>query len=122
MGRANTSNLKSGKRDRADLVIYFPTNGSSDPASCTSDCGATVAHTTTGVLTITLADTYLACEGSEAHLSMNAPNGSIATVQAIDLSAKTVVVYTLDASGSAADIAAHANNHVTVRLRMKLVA
>lgn len=120
MGRKTTWPLYAGDRELIDHTISFPTNGSSAPAAADvrSDCEATVARTTTGVYTITIHDKYLEIVSVGAHLQLDSPNGSVATVRSFSASSKTIVVHTV-VSGSAADVAANANNQVHVFVRAR---
>lgn len=98
----------------------FTTNGSSDPDSDNNTGkGWSVARTGTGELTVTLEDTYPALLSGNCSLGLNAAGDSQVQFGAIDVvTAKTIVIRTITA-GSAADIAANANNrvHFTLCLR-----
>lgn len=107
----------------------FATNSTSDPAAA-SHVGSyatemwTVAHSGTGYYTITFKPTMYQVVASTAHLQLNTPDGSIATIKSASISAGvlTVVVYTLSESGSAADIAANANNRVNFLVAVRLAS
>ena len=98
----------------------FTTNGSSDPDSDNNTGkGWSVARTGTGELTVTLEDTYPALLSGNCSLGLNAAGDSQVQFGAIDVvTAKTIVIRTITA-GSAANIAANANNrvHFTLCLR-----
>jgi len=98
----------------------FTTNGSSDPDSDNNTGkGWSVARTGTGELTVTLEDTYPALLSGNCTLALNAAGDSQVQFGAIDVvTAKTIVIRTITA-GSAANIAANANNrvHFTLCLR-----
>jgi len=98
----------------------FTTNGSSDPDSDNNTGkGWSVARTGTGEYTVTLEDTYPALLSGNCSLGLNAAGDSQVQFGAIDVvTAKTIVIRTITA-GSAANIAANANNrvHFTLCLR-----
>ena len=74
--------------------------------------GFTVARTTTGTYTITLDDVYPGYISAQCSLQHNGAGDKKLHFGAIDVSsAKTIVIYNIEGT-SAADLAAHANNHV----------
>jgi hypothetical protein len=103
--------------ERVELYGSFETNGSSNPIAI-KGFGYTVVHSATGKYTVTLSDSYADVEFAEAHLQMHTPDGSVATVGDISVSGRTIVIETLT-DGSAADIAANANNRVNFRLVLR---
>jgi len=107
------------------LTGIFWTNGSSAPTALVGSWISSVAHTATGVWTITMAEKFrgwVGLLGCDVSLSMNALGLSIVQFGAIDLDAGTVIIRAATESGgtlAAADIAANANNFISVTLRLK---
>jgi len=83
--------------------------------------GFTVARTSTGLFTVTLADTYPLLIAGDVSLQLAAGADLIVQLGAIDVaSAKTVQIRVWDISdGAVADIAANANNRINFVLVLK---
>jgi hypothetical protein len=76
-----------------------------------------VVKSATGLYTITLADKYVGLLNVQVVLE-GGQNGTSAKVQSADpISAKTVVVRTVDAAGANVDVTAAAKIHVTISLK-----
>lgn len=104
------------------LAGSFAPNGSS-AISATSNKGTgwSVAYTSTGLYTITLADTYTSLISATLGLQLAAGADTIIQLGAIDVSsAKTIQVRAWDISDAAvADIAANAANRINFCLVLK---
>lgn len=107
------------------LTGIFWTNAGSAPTTIVGNWISSVAHTATGVWTITMKEKYrgwIGLLGAQVSLSMNALGLSIIQFGAMDLDAGTIIIRAATESGgtlAAADIAANANNFISVTLHLK---
>lgn len=112
MAARNLAPVRSLNRDIVRIEGSFAPNGSSAvSASSRAGLGFTVARSGVGEFLVTFTDKFASYLFADAHLQMAAATDSVAQVGDIDLSAKTMEIHTLTA-GSAADIAANANNRI----------
>jgi hypothetical protein len=96
---------------------FAPNGGSAVSAASNKGKGWSVAHTSTGLFTITLEDVYPAMLSATATLQLATAADQFVQIGAIDLSAKTVQIRVWDVSAAAvADVAADANNRINFRL------
>lgn len=85
----------------------------------------TFLRTAQGVITLTL-DDPVRTDGywyPEVDLNMGTPNGSYAMITGVSQASNgiiTVTIGTFDSGHNAADIAAHASNVVTLKMRVKI--
>ena len=104
--------------------IFWP-DTASNPSDIIGNWIDSVAHSATGVWTITMKEKYrghIGLLGCQVSLSMNALGLSIIQFGAIDLAAGTIIIRAATESGgtlAAADIAANANNFIAVKLVLK---
>jgi len=90
----------------------FAPNGSSAISAASNEgLGWSVARTNTGLYTITFSDKYAALVSFDLTLQMNTPAAQVLCAGAFSQSGKTITI-TNFTSGSAADIAANANNRI----------
>lgn len=113
-----------GTIDQGAVLIQgsFAPNGSSAiDATQNSGHGWSVAHTSTGLFTITLQDAYIAMISSTVSLQLATGDDKILQVGAVDVvNAKTIQVRVWDISGAAvADIAANAGNRIHFSLILR---
>ena len=119
------NDVKTPHKGEVILAGYFYPNGSSTPATVRGSWIDSVAHTATGVWTITMKEKFrgwIGLLGAQVSLSMNALGLSIIQFGAMDLSAGTIIIRAATESGgtlAAADIAANANNIIFVTLNLK---
>ena len=108
-----------------ELVILagsFAPNGSSAvSAASNKGTGWSVAWTSTGLFTITLADSYPSLISATASLQLTSGDDKFLQFGAIDvLSAKTLQIRVWDVSGTAvSDVAADAGNRINFTLILK---
>lgn len=115
------NDVKSPHKGEIVLTGIFWTNADSNPASVIGSWISSVAHTDTGVWTITMKEKFrgwVGLLGAHVSLSMNAYADSNIQLGAMDLDAGTVIVRN-GTGGVAADIAANANNFISVTLHLK---
>lgn len=75
--------------------------------------GFTVARTSTGLFTITFANSYNSYLDFQATLQLAAADDKVAQLGTVDLTAKTAQIRVWDVSGAAvADVTANANNRI----------
>jgi hypothetical protein len=110
-------------RGKLEIGFSFPPNGASAVAasSIVQDASKpvlSVVRTAAGKYTITLNEYPGTLVGAKAHLRMNVPDGSQAALGPLVAGSKTIECWLIDASNppAAADVAANANNVVTVTL------
>lgn len=119
------NDVKTPHKGEIVLAGIFWTNADSNPATVVGSWISSVAHTATGVWTITMKEKFrgwVGLLGCDVSLSMNALGLSIVQFGAMDLDAGTVIIRAATESGgtlAAADIAANANNFISVTLRLK---
>jgi len=90
----------------------FKPNGSSAiDNTANKGAGWTVARTGTGEYTVTLDDVYPGLLSAQVSLQHNGAGDKKVHWGAIDLAAKTLKIFAIT-TASAADLAAHASNHV----------
>lgn len=121
---AQKQTLEGVHKNEVILTGGFYPNGSSTPATVVGAWISSVAHTATGVWTITIAERYraYALVSAIVSLRMNALGLSIIQFGAIDVSSGSVIVrVATEGAGTlvAADIAANANNFIDVMLVVK---
>lgn len=104
----------------AIIVGSFAPNGASALSSTSvRGKGFTVARTSAGLFTVTLADRYTKLLGGVAHLGLTTGDDKYAQIGDVDLSAKTVKIRVWDISGGAeTDVAANANNRINFVLHL----
>jgi hypothetical protein len=111
--------LETSLKSVVDLICGFATNGGSSPtaAQIFGNCIKSVVRNSAGNYTITLKPEFRYADlvGKSAHLSLLTVANSFAQCGPYDKTVGTLIVTTLT-GGAAADIAADANNFVTVRL------
>jgi len=113
---------KSLHRSLTRLAFSFPTNGASSPASVTGRGVKSVVRTATGLYTVTLQDYWTALLHGKATLQLATPAKQKAQIKGAfnPATALTFVVGTFASdTGSAADVAAAANNRVNVLLLLQ---
>lgn len=120
MANRNFDFVQTLGKGRVVISGSFRPNGSSAiDNTLNTGSGFTVAYTSTGLYTITLADSYVALVSANATFAMNAATDVVPQWGAIDVvTAKTLVLRSL-AGSSVTDIASNANNrvHFTLVLR-----
>lgn len=101
------------RSDRAVVIAgsFAPNGSSAVSASSREGCGFTVARTSAGLFTITLADKFTALISATATTQLATAADMTAQVGDVDLSAKTIQVRTL-VGATETDIAADAGNRV----------
>ncbi len=111
--------VQSTSREVVEIIGSFAPDTASAPTDLQGK-GYTVAHTSTGLFTLTLDKVYPSCLSAVVSLQLATGADRYVQVGTIDLSAKTVQIRVWDVSGAAvADIAANANNRVNFRLAFK---
>lgn len=119
------NDVKTPHKGEIVLSGYFFPNGSSAPATVKGSWISSVAHTATGVWTITMKEKFrgwVGILGAQLSLQMNALGLSIIQFGAMDMDNGTIIIRAATESGgtlAAADIAAHANNIIFVTLHLK---
>lgn len=114
--------LESTHKGEVRLSGSFRPNGSSTPTVWYGNWISSIAHTATGVWTITIKEKYRGLQGALAILvsaRFNAFSPTVIQLGAIDLDAGTIVVMAGTESASdiaAADIASNANNWIDLEL------
>jgi hypothetical protein len=111
--------------DRKQVTLRFLTNAGLTPTTIydPGDVVASVAWTATGTYLITLRDAYRRCLGAKA--TIQSTSAAATFPQFGDFSnegtttAFTAVFRIVNGSGSAADIAANANNSVTIEFEFE---
>jgi len=119
MGTQNTEHSWSvGKKRYTIQGIFFP-NGSSaiDATKNRGSAGWSVAYTSTGLFTITLADTWLSLISYQANFSVSAatavfPQWKIGTYSSVS----SLILESVNGSGTLTDIAANASNSISFRI------
>ena len=97
----------------------FKPNGSSAiDNTANKGAGWTVARTGTGEYTVTLDDVYPGLLSAQVSLQHNGAGDKKVHWGAIDLAAKTLKIFSIT-TASAADLAAHAQNHVHFTLMLR---
>lgn len=121
MAARNFDSLKILGSNRVEISGSFRPNGSSAiSATHNHGKGWSVAYTTTGVYTITLADTYAALDSAIATLQLASADDKFVNVGPVDLTARTVIIYAWDIGGAgAADVASNANNKINFSLVLR---
>lgn len=112
---------------RYRFAFSFAPNGASDPVAASSRNVArilSIVHSATGKYTVTFADALVAADITGVHTTLGqpAPDGSIAAPGVFTpgaAGAATLIVWTLNASGTAADIAANADTRVSVTVTIR---
>jgi len=111
--------LETPLKSAVELVGGFATNGNADPtaAQIFGNFIKSVARTGAGAYLVTLKPEfrYMDLVGKSAHLSLAAAGNSFAQCGPYDKTVASLVVTTLT-GGAAADVAANADNFVTLRL------
>lgn len=93
---------------------FFPDTANAPTYGTMSKRGWTVAYTSTGLFTVTLADVYPGLLSVWAGLRLATGADQIAQIGSISLSSRTIQIRVWDISGAAvADIAANANNAIS---------
>jgi hypothetical protein len=101
-------------KNRVIVAGSFAPNGSS-AVSATSNKGKgwTVAHTSTGLFTITLDSVYNQLDSATASLQLATADDKFVQIGAVVLASQTIEIRVWDLSGAAvADVAADANNRI----------
>lgn len=106
--------LGTYSRDRVLISGSFAPNGSSAlAATSTYGTGFTVAYTSTGLYTITFADSYAQLEAFVCTLQLASGADTFLQAGSYSSANKTITIRNWDVSGAAvADIAADANNRI----------
>lgn len=101
------------RSDRAVVIAgsFAPNGTSAVAASSREGCGFTVARTSAGLFTITLADKFTALISATATAQLTTAADIVAQIGPVDLSAKTVQIRTL-AVAVETDVAAAAGNRI----------
>ena len=104
--------IHSLNRGTAHIEGSFAVDGSGDPTTI-KGTGFSVAHTTTGVYTVTLSDKYQALIAAHASLMLNSADDKYVQLGAWSTANSTLVIRVWDDSaGALADIASHANTRI----------
>lgn len=104
--------------EQVQVAGSFAPNGSSAvDATSNKGKGWTVARTGTGVFTLTLAEKWAEMFSAIATVQLNAAADTAIQVGAYDATNRTLILRSITA-GSAADIAANANNRINFSLQM----
>jgi hypothetical protein len=113
--------LRGLNRDTIVIAGSFAPNGSGTVASSSNKGkGWSVARTSTGLFTITLADKFYELVSFTATLQLASADDKLAQCGTVDLSAKTAQIRIWDKSAAAvADVSANANNRVNFALELR---
>jgi len=104
--------VKSLKRGTLHVEGSFAVDGSGDPTTI-KGIGFSVAHTTTGVYTITFSDKYQDLISADVSLMYNALEDKVVQLGAWSKTNSTLVIRVYDISGTgAADIASATNDRI----------
>src|SRR5687768_3277138 len=114
MANRRFDNVQVLGRNQVKLAGSFAPNGSSAvSADSREGRGFTVARTSAGLFTITLADKYAVFVSGRVSLQLATAADQFVQLGTVDMSAKTVQIRVWDVSGAAvADVAADANNRI----------
>jgi len=102
-----------GRKKRLVSGSWAPNGGSTLVAADTYGYGFTVAWTSTGLFTITFANTYRRLQSVTVSLQLASGDDKYLQVGTYTAASRTLTVRVWDASGAAvADVAADANNRI----------
>jgi hypothetical protein len=121
MANRNFEPLRSAGGERVVITGSFAPNGSSAlSAASTYGRGFTVARTSAGLFTITLADQYYQLESATATLQLATGDDRFVQFGTYTAASKTITLRIWDISGAAeTDVSANANNRVNFCLVFK---
>src|SRR5438309_1378432 len=121
MANRNFDHLQVLGKGIKEIAGSFAPNGTSSlDQTQVKGRGFSVLRTGVGTFTVTLQDKYVDLQSAHTDLALHAAGPNWAQFGDIDVvSAKTVVIRTVDGSGAAVDVAAQAFNrvHFTLKLR-----
>ncbi len=100
---------------------FAPNGASAVDSASNMGSGWSVVRTSTGLFTITLADSYVGCYAANCSLQLATGDDKFAQLGSIDVTtAKTIQIRIWDVSAAAvADVAANANNRINFSLQLK---
>lgn len=102
-----------GRKKRVVSGSFAPNGSSALVASSTYGYGFSVAYTSTGLFTITFANSYLRLQSVVASLQLATGDDKFVQVGSYSAANRTLTIRVWDVSGAAvADVAADANNRV----------
>lgn len=102
-----------GRKKRIVSGSWAPNGNSALVAADTYGYGFSVAYTSTGLFTITFANTYLKLQSATVSLQLAAGDDKFVQVGNYVAASRTLEVRVWDISGAAvADVAANANNRI----------
>ncbi len=103
-----------------EVDFNFDTNAAANPASVKGRRIASVTRTGVGTYLVTLQDLWPAISSISADLQQPSATGNWVLVGPINLTAKTITIYTMNPGGTATvDIAADPNSRVWVNVMFK---
>lgn len=117
--------LESSHKGELRFAGSFRPNGSSTPTIWYGNWISSIAHTATGVWTITMKEKYRGLQGILAAIvsaRFNALSLTVIQLGAIDLDAGTIIIRAATESGgtlAAADIASNANNWIDLDISLQ---
>ena len=91
---------------------FFPNGSSAIDNTKNIGKGWTVAWTSTGLYTITLANHYVQIDCALATLNLAAAGAQFINGAGVSASANTITIRVVNASGSVSDVSANANNYI----------
>jgi hypothetical protein len=114
MANRNFEPLRAAGGERVVISGSFAPNGSSAlSAASTYGRGFTVARTSAGLFTITLADQYYQLEAATATLQLASGDDKVVQFGTYTAASKTITLRVWDISGAAeTDVSANANNRI----------
>lgn len=121
MARTGTSNMKTAGTNYLEIKGSFLPDTANTPTGLVGKGIASVAHTATGVFTVTLSDKYSGWVSGHTSLQMASATNIASQFGAIDVvTAKTIVIRTYTpGTNTAVDIAADAANRVCFSITVK---
>lgn len=125
MARPHVLPIKGPVADRVLVWGHFHPAGTGTPTGLVGEGIESVSRDGIGELTVTLEDTYYACECAGVSIGANAVTDAHAQLGAIDVAAKTIKIHTLTGSSAALDSAlsnSGAFPHLTAKVGASLIS
>jgi hypothetical protein len=120
MANRNFQTIQALQRGLKIISGSFAPNGSGTIASTSNQgIGWSVVRTSQGLYTVTLQDAYVALVCVKASLQLASAAARYIQIGSCDvISAKTIEIRVIDASGAVQDVSANANNRVNFELTL----
>lgn len=125
MARPHVETLRGPVADRVLVWGHFHPAGAGTPTGLVGEGVESVARTGIGEFTVTLEDTYYACECAGVAIGANAVTDAHAQLGAIDVAAKTIKIHTFTGGCAALDSAlsnSGAFPHLTAKVGASLIS